>query len=466
MTSDRTRVRGWLVAVLLVLLVIAAVRWPSIVETVRTMTAPAPVVPNKSIPSWVLDRKLTPLPGFERFFDFMAGDPVIARRAESTIEDEWADSHTVLLLELARIAGGGTAIRDLLARTTGQPSTWETEDWWKWIWRENPGTPPHYSDFKAVLYSGIDPRFVEYFDDDPPATIRLDEIRWGGVKRDGIPPLEGPERIAAAAAEYLDDDNVIFGVEVNGEAVAYPKRIMGRHEMVKDTVGGESINGVFCTLCGSMIVYRTTADGVHHDLGTSGLLYRSNKLMYDRATQSLWSTLKGVVTSTWGAWRQRHPETSVLSLKTGHTYDYGEGEAYKHYFSSHNLMFSVPERDERLRNKDEVLAIRFLDFPDEQLAISADYLNEHRVYHTTVASNDIVVLTDTSGSNRVYETNGHTFSAWAGEDAVSDDGGTMWRVTESALVQEDGDQRLVRLPAHRAFWFGWYAAYPGTRLVM
>ena len=128
-------------------------------------------------------------------------------------------------------------------------------------------------------------------------------------------------------------------------------------------------------------------------------------------------------------------------------------------------MFSVPGRDERLRNKDEVLAIRFQGFPDEQLAISADYLNEHRVYQTRVGSIDAVVLTDTSGANRVYETRGRQFAVWDGEDAVSDDGGTIWRVTESALVREDGPQRLRRLPAQRAFWFGWYSAYPGTRLV-
>jgi hypothetical protein len=103
---------------------------------------------------------------------------------------------------------------------------------------------------------------------------------------------------------------------------------------------------VYCTLCGAMIRYDTSVDGVQHELGTSGFLYRSNKLMYDQATKSLWSTLSGtpvvgalvgqgielrslyVVTTTWKEWKKRHPNTTVLSLDTGHARDYREGAAY------------------------------------------------------------------------------------------------------------------------------------------
>jgi len=105
------------------------------------------------------------------------------------------------------------------------------------------------------------------------------------------------------------------------------------------------------------ILYHTEHAGTVHELGTSGFLYRSNKLMYDRATQSLWSTLRGepvigplvgqgirlargsVVTTTWGEWRRRHPHTSVLSIDTGHTRDYAEGAAYRDYFATDALMF-------------------------------------------------------------------------------------------------------------------------------
>ena len=145
-----------------------------------------------------------------------------------------------------------------------------------------PREHPRYADFKAALYGLIDPKFRGYFSSQRTSMIRLDEVRWGGVVQDGIPPLRGPEMISAKEATYLDDDNVIFGLEVEGDVRAYPKRILAWHEMFVDTVGGVPVAGVYCTLCGTMILYETMHDGVAHELGTSGFLYRSNKLMYDQ----------------------------------------------------------------------------------------------------------------------------------------------------------------------------------------
>jgi hypothetical protein len=231
-----------------------------------------------------------------------------------------------------------------------------------------------------------------------------------------------------------------------------------------------------------MILYRTELDGINHELGTSGFLYRSNKLMYDRATRSLWNTLwgkpvigplvkdeislprMGVVTTTWGEWRRRHPETRVLSLSTGHNRDYSEGAAYREYFASDQLMFQVPELDGRLRNKHEVLGLVLPQHPDKPLAIAVDYLAEHPLYLDRVGGLDIVVLTDASGASRVYETAGKSFTAWDGDSTVTDDGGNAWRLDEAKLESADG-RKLYRLPAHRAFWFGWYSAYNHTRLV-
>ena len=187
---------------------------------------------------------------------------------------------------------------------------------------------------------------------------------------------------------------MIFGIEINGDVRAYPKRILAWHEMFVDTIGGESIAGVYCTLCGTVIIYDTDVDGINHEIGTSGFLYRSNKLMYDKATQSLWNTFQGkpvigplvgqdiklphryVVTTTWGEWKRRHPDTKVLSLNTGHNRNYGEGIAYQQYFATDELMFTVPKLDKRLNNKSEILGLTFSQSPDKPLAIDVNYLAE------------------------------------------------------------------------------------------
>ena len=166
-----------------------------------------------------------------------------------------------------------------------------------------------------------------------------------------------------------------------------------------------------------------------------------------------------VVTTTWKEWKQRHPETLVLSIDTGFRRDYGEGVAYKEYFASDRLMFDVPEQDDRLKNKDEVVALRT---EDDQLAVSAEFLASHPVYHNRLGSRSIVILTDDSGANRVYDAGEVQFDSWDGHSAI-DSNGIEWSVSEESLSRES--RLLPRIPSHRVFWFGWHSQYPETRLV-
>ncbi len=402
------------------------------------------------------------------------------------IDKHWHPGFVPMAIEVLRFSDNtatNTALLRLLNKHTGQRFGLAIKDWFRWQWQQQPNFHPDYVAFKARLYEQIDPRFAAYFRPGQRQDIRLDEVRWGGVLQDGIPPLRQPKMVRArsTAASYMDDDNIVFGVAVNGDVRAYPQRILAWHEMFIDTIGGTEYAGVYCTLCGSVVMYETHLNGVRHQLGTSGFLFRSNKLMYDKATQSLWNSTWGkpvvgpltgkgiqlkqghVVTTTWGEWRRRHPNTLVLSLATGHERDYGEGVAYQNYFATHKLMFEVPKEDKRLRNKDEVLALRFGQSQDT-LAVHDRYLLKHPVYHDKVGPQQFVVLTDRTGANRVYETKGLRFSQYDGDRQVTDSRGQSWTLAEDAL-KGSGGQVLKRLPARRAFWFGWVAAYGDTRLV-
>jgi len=154
-------------------------------------------------------------------------------------------------------------------------------------------------------------------------------------------------------------------------------------------------------------VYQTKFNGVHHELGTSGFLYRSNKVMYDHATKSCWSTLHGepIVGPLVG----KHPNTTVLSLETGHHRDYGEGVAYRDYFATDKLMFTVPQIDTRLLNKDEVLAFRD---EDQQLAIAIKFLATKGIHHDKIGKQNIVVLANSNGASRAYDAGTTTFTSW------------------------------------------------------
>lgn len=434
------------------------------------------------------DAARTPI---EHFLTLLSSNPTQGHQSLRTIAQSWRTDDVGMLIEAARFTRNRTmtpAILGVLEAGTGENFGSDFDAWYRWIWNQNVDLHPNYAAFKRALYRQIDPRFAEYFSDQQPAKIRLDEIRWGGVRRDGIPPLSNPETIPASQATYLNDSDVVFGVSLGGKNRAYPKRILAWHEMVKDRVGGLSINGVYCTLCGSMIVYKTELDGKHYELGTSGFLYRSNKLMYDHETKSMWSTLQGrpvvgplvdqgiqleplyVVTTTWGQWKADHPDTDVLSLRTGHRRDYGEGVAYRDYFSTDKLMFTVPMLDKRLKNKDEVLIVR--DEGVEPIAIAAEFLNRQPLYQDQIGDTPFVVVTDASGANRVYESLDLTFQKASGAKRLQSDNGIQWTVTEDALVADqavtiagESVDRLQRISAHRAFWFGWFADHPDVRLI-
>ena len=192
----------------------------------------------------------------------------------------------------------------------------------------------------------------------------------------------------------------------------------------------------------------------------------------------MWSTLKGepvagplmgkniklkrryLVTSTWGEWKKRHPDTTVLSLDTGHRRDYGEGVAYKDYFGTDKLMFTVPEIDKRLLNKDEVLAFRD---EKQQLAIAIKYLAKTRIHHDKLGDTNIVVLADKDGTSRAYDAGGIKFSSWNLNDTATDEEGRSWQVREDKLTL--GNRTLTRMPSHSVFWFGWVSQFPETRLV-
>ena len=443
-------------------------------------------------------------PGVQAFLDAASSSKRRAAEAQAEIAAAWRDGYAPMLVDLLDLV---ERTRDLNRQTFMQPShfvsfleqqTGQTlgEDiakWREWEWAQPYAPHPGYGEFKGKLYAMLDPRFVVFFRAAVQPTIRLDEIVWGGVSINGIPPLDHPKHVAAEEATYLEDDNVVFGLFVDGEPRAYPKRILAWHELALDRVGDRELAIVYCTLCGTVIPFDARAGGRALTFGTSGLLYRSNKLMFDHETASLWSSLTGepvvgplvqlklrltalpVVTTTWGEWRARHPDTRVLSLDTGFRRDYSEGAAYRAYFGTDELMFGVALRDGRLPNKAEVLVIRAttpagagnaVPVPAPPFAISTARLAQSPILHAEVAGTNVVVVTSPAGASRVYASGEHRFVTAAADGKVLDADGRQWLVDEDFLTPTfDPAIRLPRLAAHRAFWFGWYAQHPDTVLM-
>jgi hypothetical protein len=243
-------------------------------------------------------------------------------------------------------------------------------------------------------------------------------------------------------------------------------------------VGGAPVTLAYCTLCGSGILYDARVPGYDEPFvfGSSGFLYRSNKLMYDQATHSLWNQFTGrpvvgpftgsgielavlpVTIATWRDWLAQHPDTKVLSLETGYQRDYTPGQPYGDYFASDELMFPMLVADERLAPKDYVFALRA---DGRQQAWSLDEFSGGRVINAEVGDLPVVLIGDAATRTvRAYRSGGREFVAGSDPTTLVADGQT-WRVQEETLVAPDG-ARLERLPGHIAYWFAWQGFVDGA----
>ena len=243
--------------------------------------------------------------------------------------------------------------------------------------------PPDYLDYKRAIFTGIVPGWERIFEE---GAIDWRLVSWGGVLIDDrpydttdngcncIPAADNPDVTSADEATWLKDDDVVFGIGVNGEYRAYPRRIMEVREMVNDTLGGRDLGIPYCTLCGAAQAYFTDRlpEGVERPiLRTSGLLSRSNKVMYDLNTFSVFDTFLGhavtgplakkavklqqaaVITTDWGTWKKAHPETTVLLER----YALGRDPDFRNTRDANGPIFPVGDVDPRLPVHEDVIGV-------------------------------------------------------------------------------------------------------------
>ena len=311
--------------------------------------------------------------------------------------------------------------------------------------------PPDYLRAKRAIFTSLVPGWERIFVE---GDIDWRLVSWGGVLIDDraydttdepcncIPAADNPEVSSAEDANWLKDEDVVFGIAVNGEYRAYPRRIMEVREMVNDTLGGRDLGIPYCTLCGAAQAYFTDElpEGIERPiLRTSGLLIRSNKVMYDVETFSVFDTFLGkavtgplaqkgleleqatVVTTDWGSWKRAHPETTVLveALALGRDFDFRNGR------DADGPIFPVGDVDPRLPVHEDIIGV---------VTASGKPVAFQR-------SKAFVALRD--GEEIAYEN----------VRLELDAGGIR-------VVDADGSD----LGSHQAFWFAWSQFHPGTAL--
>ena len=332
--------------------------------------------------------------------------------------------------------------------------------------------------------------------DHPEPLIDLSEILSGGPPPDGIPPLENPAFEPAGEVDWLPEVEPVLALEINGDARAYPLRIMTWHELVNGTVGGVPVTVSYCPLCNSAVAYDRRVGDRILDFGTSGELFNSSLVMYDRQTESLWSHYTGqavvghltgteldlipVQTVSFENFLSSYPQGHVLSLDTGHFRRYGQNPYQFYDSSSRPFLFRGPF-DDRLDPMARVVALRD---GGEGAVIGYDVLVERRVVPFSFAGRELVALfepgtasaldSDIIAEGRDVGATGLFVRSVDGrllELSVADGGGFV--DAASGVVYDilgrpsgsGGTDGLEPVEHLDTFWFAAAAFYPDARIV-
>lgn len=274
------------------------------------------------------------------------------------------------------------------------------------------------------------------------SAVPREEIQDGGVPVDGIPALTDPDFVSGEEADdFLEAEDAVVGLVEGENAKAYPFRILNWHEVVNDSFAGNPVTITYCPLTGSARVFEGSLQGKRVRFGVSGKLYKSNFLLYDRETRSLWSQIRGEAlagplrgtllrplparVARWKAWKAIYPDTKVLSLNTGFLRDYSR-DPYRVYSRSEAPMFPVGKIRE--------------EFPPKAWVIGVRVDGRSKAYAVETLKRRGVIKDQIGGEKMIVE--------WLPE------------LEEFRVRDREGrEQAVVRL-----YWFAWQAVFPETEV--
>jgi hypothetical protein len=266
------------------------------------------------------------------------------------------------------------------------------------------------------------------------------KIVGGGPPKDGIPSIDHPRYVSLEEAdEWIQDNELVLAIIYKDIKRVYPLQIMVWHEIVNDIIAGDPILITYCPLCGSGIAFERKIDDEAVEFGTSGKLYNSNLVMYDRKTDTYWSQIDGLAiigdlagdrlkpvsidTVVWRDWKEAHPDSEVLSQDTGFVRAYGR-DPYGSYYEDSFVFFPVEASDDRIHPKTVIFGV---EVDGVYKAYREDNLKELETIEDTVNGVSIRVERDDAGIVKITN-------------------------------QDTGDE-IVK---ERDFWFAWYAFHPDT----
>ncbi len=307
--------------------------------------------------------------------------------------------------------------------------------------------------------------------------VPLDKIKGGGPPKDGIPSIDNPLFVGVDESRFMSDSDVVVGLEIDGEAKAYPLFILVWHEIVNDRVGDVPVSVTYCPLCYTSQVFERVIGDQEVEFGTSGKLYNSNLLMYDRLTESYWSQALGMAITgelsgqrlnlipfdiiTWGDWKVLHPETLVLTTVTGYVRSYAT-DPYGSYYTEPRIMFPVEHSDDRLHPKEIILGFHH---DEVYKAFRQNDVESETIVNDFVGDAPVMLVSLFPQNARAFErtVDSEVLDFVFHDDAIFDSQtNSEWNYDGLAVSGHYDGVSLKRMALEPGFWFEWVAFHPNT----
>jgi hypothetical protein len=339
------------------------------------------------------------------------------------------------------------------------------------------------STFSSTTYTKNINSVFKHASEEERSIVPPEQIVSGGPPADGIPSIDEPKFVQVQRAEeFLENSDLIVGLNINGDIRAYPLQILVWHEIVNDKIGGIPVAVTYCPLCFTNQVFnRTMNDGQILEFGTSGKLYNSNLVMYDRTTKSLWSQAmaQGIVgklagvkleripfdVAYWKEWKQLYPDSKVLYTDTGSARPYG-ADPYGDYYTNGDLLFPISNRDDRLGLKEIVIG---LENKGQYKAFKLQEVEDKKVINDQLNGKAIVLFSLHPFMARVYDpvVDGQILEfnyTIKDKGFVDKQTRSIWNFEGEAISGHMKGKQLTRIPFDEGFWFEWVAFHPKTEL--
>ncbi len=344
--------------------------------------------------------------------------------------------------------------------------------------------------------SALPPRHLDV-EEFPEALVDRQLIVSGGPPPDGIPSIDTPTFSSVDAVDWLDDDEAVLFLDVDGVFRVYPTQIMVWHEIVNDDVDGRPVAVTYCPLCNSGLAFDRRAlvasgEEIILDFGTSGSLYQSAMIMYDRQTESLWTHFDGravvgdligtelvrlpLGVASWSEVRDAQPNAQVLERPASGR-EYGRNPYVGYDQSGYPIeAFFSGEVDERAEPMSRVIGF---EVGEQTTAVTLDRVASDGVVELEIDGEPIVVWhvpglvssleasTIAGGSDigavAAFATS-ESFSRTA--DGVVDEAtSSTWNVLGTAVSGPREGEQLPIAAKIDTFWFAWSTYHPATTLV-